>query len=371
MDKNLEVIVNAVKLNETTYLLELPPELTNQDEKPFLTASPPDSSGKKSHLILDFSSVKKMNGLGASMLVKLSTLVKRRGQLLIAFGVSDHYRDVFRVTGLAKVLSICPNREEAYAIAGVSGITVNTNTSVNIAQDITYWAKPVSRLNVPPMPPEAINKNMKGLGVVGPVDGFGQLWQKTYKLVIDKPGLTPESIILTLKQNFPKFQPSYNRFYPTHKGISPGEVIAIDSSTPGGPVSTGVMVLYSDERSFTFITPQGHPESGWVTFSAFEMDGKIVAQILGLARANDPVFEAAFHTVGSKMQIKIWSHVLTSLANYLGIPADVVVEPLCVDSTMHWLQARNIWYNAQIRTLFYMPFRLLKDLFKNPEQKKK
>jgi hypothetical protein len=221
------------------------------------------------------------------------------------------------------------------------------------------------------MPPEAINKNMNGLGVVGPIDGFGQLWQKTYRLVINKPGLTPESIILTLKQNFPKFQPSYNRFYPTTKGILPGEVVAIDSSTPGGPVSTGVMVLYSDERSFTFITPQGHPESGWVTFSVSELDGKIVTQILGLARANDPVYEAAFHTVGSKMQIKIWTHVLTSLATYLEIPADVIVEPLCIDSTMRWLQAGNIWYNAQIRTLFYMPFRLLKGLFKNPEQKKK
>lgn len=363
--------MKAVKLNENACLLEFTPELTNPDEKPLLTASAPDSSIKKSHLILDFSSVQIMNGLGASMLVKLSTLVKRRGQRVMAFGVSDHYKDVFKVTGLEKVISTCHNREEAYAIAGVSGSTVDTKAAANIALDITYWAKPVSRLNVPPMPPEAINKNMNGLGIVGPVDGFGQLWQKTYRLVINKPGLTPESIILTLKQNFPKFQPSYNRFYPTPKGISPGEVVAIDSSTPGGPVSTGVMVLYSDERSFTFITPQGHPESGWVTFSVSVLDGKIVAQILGLARANDPVYEAAFHTVGSKMQIKIWTHVLTSLANYLGIPADVIVEPLCIDSTMRWSQAGNLWYNAQIRTLFYMPFRMLKGPFKNHEQKKK
>ena len=363
--------MKAVKRNGNVCLLELPPELTNPDEKPFLTVSAPEYSGKKAHLILDFSSVQIMNGLGASMLVKLSTLVKRRGQHLMAFGVSDHYRDVFKVTGLEKVISTYHNREEAYTIAGVPGSTIDTKTSASTALDITYWAKPVSRLNVPPMPPEAINKNMRGLGVVGPVDGFGQLWQKTYRLVINKPGVTPESIILTLKQNFPKFQPSYNRFYPTAKGILPGEVVAIDSSTPGGPVSTGVMVLYSDERSFTFITPQGHPESGWVTFSVSELDGKMVAQILGLARANDPVYEAAFHTVGSMMQIRIWTHVLTSLATYLGTTADVIVEPLCIDSTMRWSQAGNIWYNAQIRTLFYIPFRFLKGLFKNSKQKEK
>lgn len=363
--------MKAVKLNEKAFLLELPPELSDPDEKPLLTASALDSYGRASYLILDFSSVQIINGLGASMLVKLSTLVKRRGQRVIAFGVSDNYKDVFIVTGMEKVISTCHNREEAYAIAGVPGSTVDTKTAANIALDIRYWSKPVSRLNVPPMPPEAINKNMNGLGIVGPVDGFGQLWQKTYRLVINKPGITPESIILTLKQNFPMFQPPYNRFYPTPKGILPGEVVAIDSSTPGGPVSTGVMVLYSDEKSFTFITPQGHPESGWVTFSVSEIDGKIVAQILGLARANDPVYEAAFHTVGSKMQIKIWTHVLTSLATYLGIPGDVTVETLCVDPTMRWSQIGNIWYNAQIRTLFYMPFRLLKRFFKNPEQKQK
>jgi len=269
------------------------------------------------------------------------------------------------------MISIYRSREEAFISTGVDQSSISPEVPQKVtARDISYWAKPVSRLSVPPMPLEAINKNMNGLGIAGPQDGFGQLWQKTYRLVIDKPGLTPENVILILKKNLPSFQPSYNRFYPTPHGISPGEVVAIDSSTPGGPVSTGVMVLYSDEKSFTFITPQGHPESGWVTFSAFEMDGKIVAQILGLARANDPIYEAAFHSVGSKMQIEIWTHVLKSLATYLGVPADVTVEPLRIDPTMIWSQARNIWYNAQIRTLFYMPFRAVKNIFRNHEQKK-
>jgi hypothetical protein len=138
-------------------------------------------------------------------------------------------------------------------------------------------------------------------------------------------------VIKALKQNLPAFQPPYNRFYPSPQGIAPGEVVAIDSSTPGGPVSTGVLVLYADDVSFTFMTPQGHPESGFVTFSAFEENGKIIAQIMGLARANDFVYEAAFRAVGSKMQVNIWKTVLTSLAGYLEVPADVTVEPICID----------------------------------------
>ena len=33
-------------------------------------------------------------------------------------------------------------------------------------------------------------------------------------------------------------------------------------------LSTGVMVLYADEESFTLMTPQGHMFAGWITFSA-------------------------------------------------------------------------------------------------------
>ena len=119
------------------------------------------------------------------------------------------------------------------------------------------------------------------------------------------------------------------------------------------------MVLYADDWSFTFITPEGHPESGWVTFSAHDTEDEVIIKILGLARANDPVYEAAFKVIGSKMQVRIWKHVLTSLATFLGVPADVTVEPRIVDKKMQWSQVKNLWYNAQIRTLFYMPFRLL------------
>jgi pyruvate/2-oxoglutarate dehydrogenase complex dihydrolipoamide dehydrogenase (E3) component/anti-anti-sigma regulatory factor len=356
-----EVIVNAIKLGDDACLLELPPDVTDPDERPYFSACTPQYSSNNNWLILDFGAVQTMNGLGATMLVKLGALARRRRQRILATGVSDHYREVLRITGLDRGFFICSSREEAFGISGISRNDLPSQKALAAkALDESFWAKPIIRLHVPAMPPQAINRNIDGRRVVGPVEGFGQLWQKKYQLVITKPGITPEDTIRALKGNFPRFQPSYNRFYPTEKGIQPGEVVAIDSSTPGGPVSTGVMVLYADDRSFTLITPQGHPESGWVTFSASEVDKKTIVQILGLARANDPIYEAAFRTVGSKMQVKIWNHVLTSLATYLGIPVDITIEPVCVDTRIQWSQASNIWYNAQIRTIFYVPFLLLK-----------
>ena len=223
--------------------------------------------------------------------------------------------------------------------------------------NLTSWAKPVSELFVPAMPKEARNLNVNGLRAVGPVNGFGQLCQKVFRLHISDPLISPEEAIAALKENFPSFQPSFNRFYPSPGGIQAGEIVLIDSSTPGGPVSTGVMILYADERSFTFNTPQGHPECGFVSFSAHEGSEGTVVQIFGLARASDPVYEAAFRLVGSKIQTRIWTHVLTSLALYFGVPADITFEQECVDTSLRWSQIGNVYYNAQIRTLIHEPKR--------------
>ena len=360
--------MNFVSLADNVFLAELPAELTDPNEKPILDATVPKKSGKKGSLLLDFSAVKFMNGLGACQLAKLNAVARHRRQHLLAFGVNRHYREVLEVTGLEKAIVICSSKAGAFTTAGVTPDKPPlAEIELNLSFDTTFWAEPVDRLSVPELPPPAINRNVQGRRVVGPVDGFGQLWQKTYRLEIDKPDLSPQKIIKILKQNLPAFQPAYNRFYPSPSGIAPGEIVTIDSSTPGGPVSTGVLVLYADDVSFTFMTPQGHPESGWVTFSAFEADGKITVQILGLARAGDFVYEAAFRAVGAQMQVKIWKHVLTSLAKYLEIPAVVTVAPVCVDRHLQWPQAGNVWYNAQIRTIFYMPFRQMKKSEKNSQ----
>jgi len=287
-------------------------------------------------IVLDLSGMDFMNSAAAGMLVRLAVLAAKAGKGLRARGVSDHYRDVLRLTGLDGIISI-----EAGAPQGHS-------------RDASNWATAVTRLKVPQMPPQARNINVDGLRAVGPVAGFGQLWQKTYRLDIDKGDVRPADAIRALKENFPSFQPPYNRFYPSAAGIAPGEIVLIDSSTPGGPVSTGVMVLYADDVSFTFITPQGHPESGWVTFSAFEEGGRTVAQVQGLARAGDPIFEAAFRLAGSKLQVRIWTYLLESLAGHLGVEPKVEVKAEVLDGRVHWSQASNVWHNAQVRTLLHV-----------------
>jgi hypothetical protein len=135
----------------------------------------------------------------------------------------------------------------------------------------------------------------------------------------------------------------------------PNELVLIDAQTLGGPISTGVMVLYAGAESFTLMTPAGHPEAGWVTFSSYIEDGCTFAQVQVMARAGDPFYELAFRLAGSKLQDQIWTHVLTTLAALLGTNGEVQIHKTLLDPKLQWGRIWNIWYNAQLRTLLYRP----------------
>jgi len=230
------------------------------------------------------------------------------------------------------------------------------------------WAKPVERLAVGDVPAGAINLNVDGRQVVGPLQGFGSLWRKTYRVRLSGAAVTPEEVVRAWKENLPSLMPADSRFYPSVTGVRPGEVVLINATLPGlpggMPVSTGVLILYSDDVSLTVMTPEGHPESGFNTFSAFQEDGTTVAQIQSLARANDPIFEFGFRFLGgSKQQERIWRHVLTALAGHFGVSATVDVHKECLDPKLQWSKAKNVWSNAVIRTLLSAPARRVKERF--------
>src|SRR5215208_1692173 len=214
-------------------------------------------------------------------------------------------------------------------------------------RDAAYWAQKVEKLEVSKVPTGAANVNVQGRREVGPLQGFGQLWQKTYRV-------RPAGVVKVWKEHFPEFQPPQSRFYLSMAGVAPTEVLFISASVGGLPVYTGVRVIYADEESFMVMTPEGHPESGWNTFSAYQdADGTTVAQIQSLARADDPIYEIAFRIVGSTAQERIWTHVLKSLDAHFGVNEPVTLEKVCVDPRLQWSQAKNVWQNAGARSMLY------------------
>ena len=90
------------------------------------------------------------------------------------------------------------------------------------------WSKPVDRLAVGEIPASAMNANVEGRRLVGPVQGFGQLWQKRYRVRLEGADVTPQEVIATWKSEFGSFWPKGNDFYGPITGIAPGEVAVLN-----------------------------------------------------------------------------------------------------------------------------------------------
>lgn len=253
-----------------------------------------------------------------------------------------------------------------------------TLADVNVAQeeaatavrrsDAAYWAKPVGRIGAHEVPAGAIDLNVTGRRLSGATGGFGRLWQKTFWVRLEGAQVTPQELIEVWKQRFGDFWPKGNRMFLPASGIAPGQIGLIKATPmPGVPaMATGVMVIYADEESFSFMSPEGHPFAGPLTFSAFEEDGATVAQVHELTRASDPFWEVALMmpVLGEKMQNDIWRSTLRNLATHFGVSSPQVRSRIVVvDDRRQWSKWKNVWNNAAIRSGLYAmaaPLRLFR-----------
>jgi hypothetical protein len=225
--------------------------------------------------------------------------------------------------------------------------------------DVIYWTQYKPKLKVSRIPTGALNLNVDGRYVLGPLQGFGQLWQKTFRIQLKSQRLTAGEVMKTWKEHFSSFWPNWDHFYIPMTGIAPGAVVLINMMIPGDlsiglPVSTGVVVVRSLENSFTLMTPQGHMFAGWITFSTFEENSAVLAQVQVVLRASDPLYELAFRLGASQAENIFWQHTLLALAAYFGEQSKPVeTNVVCIDPNVQWSQFWNIWQNAAIRTVFY------------------
>ncbi len=220
--------------------------------------------------------------------------------------------------------------------------------------DAANWATSTGRLSVTNTPKGATAFNVDGRMVVSPIQGFGKMWQKTYRIRLVGANVTPARVIQEWKANFPRFWPSGNHFYGPITGIAPGEVGLISLALPArAKLSTGVLVLYADDESFTLMTPQGHVFAGWITFRAFEDAGTTVAETQVLMRANDPIYEIGLLLGVHRQEDRFWQHTLKQVAAYFNVNAEVETKTVCVDPRRQWRKAGNVWHNAGVRTTIY------------------
>jgi hypothetical protein len=216
------------------------------------------------------------------------------------------------------------------------------------------WAENVDRLHVDgPRQDKAFN--VEGRRVAGPQQGFGRLYDRTFTIMLGDL-VSPEALVADWRAHFGDFWPKSATFYGSITSIQAGDVAPLTASG----VTTGVLVIYADDTSFSYITPEGHMFAGMITFSARQEQAGTVAEIRMLVRPAD-AFWVMVWPVGRGMEGKFWKGTLSNLAASRGISGAIANETtICVDRKLLWRNWRNVFRNGAAATVFHSlgrPFR--------------
>jgi anti-sigma B factor antagonist len=105
------------KVNPTTSIIDIHGEINALAESTLMDAYTQACSPGVHSIILNFSSLEYMNSSGIGLLVTLLIRIRRQNQRLLAYGLSDHYEQIFELTRLNEAIGIYNNEAEAVSKA--------------------------------------------------------------------------------------------------------------------------------------------------------------------------------------------------------------------------------------------------------------
>ncbi len=111
---------NSVKLvvrkpNDGACIIDIEGEVNANAENQLMDAYSQANAGNPRAVILNFKGLDYMNSSGIGLLVTLLIRVQRQKQKLLAFGLSDHYMQIFELTRLNEAIGIYTDEAEALA----------------------------------------------------------------------------------------------------------------------------------------------------------------------------------------------------------------------------------------------------------------
>lgn len=108
------------EVSPATSVIDVEGEITAASEQPLMDAYERAASVRTRSILLNFSELNYMNSGGIGLLVTLLVRANRQKQRLLAFGLSDHYRQIFELTRLDDAIRIYDGEQAALAAAGES-----------------------------------------------------------------------------------------------------------------------------------------------------------------------------------------------------------------------------------------------------------
>ena len=108
------------ELSETARVIDVKGDITAQSEDLLMDAYGRASGPGVRAIVLNFGGLDYMNSGGIGLLVTLLVRAQRQRQRVLAYGLSDHYRQIFELTRLDEAVGIHDSEEDALAAAGAS-----------------------------------------------------------------------------------------------------------------------------------------------------------------------------------------------------------------------------------------------------------
>ena len=111
--------VDVRQVSDLAAVIDIKGDVTAASEPVLMSAYEKAAALGARRFVLNFGGLGYMNSGGIGMLVTLLVRAKRQHKELAAFGLSDHYREIFELTRLDEAITIYD--DERSALTGTAG----------------------------------------------------------------------------------------------------------------------------------------------------------------------------------------------------------------------------------------------------------
>jgi anti-anti-sigma factor len=109
-----------VRQHDSTGVIDLHGEINLGADQALLAAYESAVRGDPKTVVLNFAHVDYINSTGIALIVGLLARARKEHRAVRAFGLSEHYRQIFAITRLSDFMGIYPDEDSAVTAAAAS-----------------------------------------------------------------------------------------------------------------------------------------------------------------------------------------------------------------------------------------------------------
>ncbi len=108
-----KLIVDVRRLSDVASVIDIQGDVTGQAETVLADAYARATANNPRNVLLNFTKLDFMNSSGIGVLVTLLVRAQRQKHKLLAYGLNEHYRQIFELTRLSDAIGLYVSEAEA------------------------------------------------------------------------------------------------------------------------------------------------------------------------------------------------------------------------------------------------------------------